>query len=100
MGVLSPHDPGLGVLSPHDPGLGVLSPHDPWLGVLSPHDPGLGVLSPHDPGLGVLSPLSPHDPSRPVTKLRIGTASAGDTHSLACRTNPPTASIMPQYGVA
>ena len=29
----------------------------------------------------------PLDGSRPVTKLRIGTASAGDTHSLASRTN-------------
>ena len=42
----------------------------------------------------------PPDASRPVTKLRIGTASAGDTHSLARRTNPPTASIQPRYGVA
>ena len=40
------------------------------------------------------------DASRPVTKLRIGTASAGDTHSLARRTNLPTASIVPRYGVA
>ena len=32
--------------------------------------------------------------------LRIGTASAGDTHSLARRTNPPTAGIVPRYRVA
>ena len=38
------------------------------------------------------------DASRPVTKL-IGTASAGDTHSLARRTNPPTASIVPRHRV-
>ena len=31
---------------------------------------------------------SPPDTSRPVTRLRIGTASDGDTHSLALRTNP------------
>ena len=36
----------------------------------------------------------------PVTKLRIGTALAGDTHSLACRTNPPAASTVPWYDVA
>ena len=48
-------------------------------------------------GLGV---RSPPDASRPVTKLRIGTASAGDIHSLARGTNPPTASIVPRYGVA
>ena len=48
-------------------------------------------------GLGV---RSPPDASRPVTKLQIGTASAGDTNSLAPRTNPPTASIVPRYGVA
>ena len=29
-----------------------------------------------------------------------GTASAGDAHSLARRTNPPTASSVPRYGVA
>ena len=29
------------------------------------------------------------DASQPVTKLRIGTASAGGTHSLACRTKLP-----------
>ena len=40
------------------------------------------------------------DASRPVTKLRFGTASAGDTHSLARRTNPPTASIVPRHRVA
>ena len=34
--------------------------------------------------------LSPPDASRPVTMLQIGTASAGDTHSLTSRTNPPT----------
>ena len=38
----------------------------------------------------------PPDASRPVTKLRIGTASVGDTHSLARRANPPTASIVPR----
>ena len=36
----------------------------------------------------------------PVTKLQIGTASAGNTHSLVHRTNPPTAGIVPQYRVA
>ena len=40
------------------------------------------------------------DASRPVTKLWFGTASAGDTHSLACRTNPPTASLVPRHRVA
>ena len=41
------------------------------------------------------------DTSRPIsiTKLRIGTASAGDTHSLACRINPLAATILPRYGV-
>ena len=29
-----------------------------------------------------------------------GTASAGDAHSLVRRTNPPTASSVPRYGVA
>ena len=43
---------------------------------------------------------SPPDASRPVTKLQIGTASAGDTYSLTRRTNPPTASIVPWNGVA
>ena len=38
--------------------------------------------------------------SRPVTKLWFGTASAGDTHSLACRTYPPTASIVLRHRVA
>ena len=38
----------------------------------------------------------PPDASRTVTKLRIGVASARDTHSLACRT---PASIVPCYGV-
>ena len=40
------------------------------------------------------------DASHPITKLQIGTASAGDTHSLARRAKPPTASIVPRYGVA
>ena len=44
--------------------------------------------------------LPPPDASRPVTKLQIGTALAGDTHSLTRRTNPPTASIVPWYGAA
>ena len=37
----------------------------------------------------------------PRPKLRIGTASAGDTHSVARRTKPPTAtaSVVPLYGV-
>ena len=44
--------------------------------------------------------LSPPDASRPVTKLRIGTASAGDAYSQARKTNPPAASMVPWYGVA
>ena len=44
--------------------------------------------------------LSSPDTSRPVTKLRIGTASAGDTHSLALKTSLPEASIVSWYVVA
>ena len=45
--------------------------------------------------------LSLPDAIRPVTKLRIGTASAIDIHSLSRRTNPPAASIIvPWYRLA
>ena len=50
-------------------------------------------------GLRILSG-SPPDASRAVAKLRVGAASAGDTHTLARRTNPTTASIVPRYRVA
>ena len=43
---------------------------------------------------------SPLNASCPLTRLRISTASAGDTYSLARKTNPPAASIVPWYGVA
>ena len=36
----------------------------------------------------------------PVYQAVIGTALAGDTHSLARRTNPPAASSVPWHGVA
>jgi hypothetical protein len=40
------------------------------------------------------------DASCPVTKLRIGTAMAGGTYSLARRINPPAVSSVLRYGVA
>ena len=35
--------------------------------------------------------------SRPVIKMWIGTASSGDAHSFACRTNPLKLQLQPLY---